>query len=187
MNTAECLRTESFATLHRVARAWERTGVPARLGWCAAAAASVAIATGAGAPPLLTATVGVLLGTAALVDVAEHRLPNQLLLGAAVTAILAAVIRGDAAPAVIGAVVAGGLLLAVRLVRGLGMGDVKMAAVIGAAVAPRALVAAPVAIAVAALAAGVTGLVSGRARRALGPALWLGWAVALVVPMGWFL
>ncbi len=185
MNTAEWQQAGSVATLHRVAGAWERTGAPARTMWCAATMASAAIAVRLDAPAVLTWATGVLFATAALVDRVEHRLPNQLLLGAAATATAAAVITGDIVAALLGAVIAGGLLLAVRLARGLGMGDVKMAAALGAAVAPRALVAAPAAVAVAAFTAAGVGLALGRTRLALGPSLWVGWACVLAVPMGW--
>jgi hypothetical protein len=82
----------------------------------------------------------------------------------------------------IGTAVAGGLMLMVRLSRGVGMGDVKMAGVVGASVGAGtgALVAAPMAIALAALSAAVYGLTANRRRLALGPSLWFGWAVALV-------
>ena len=77
-------------------------------------------------------------------------------------------------------------MLFVRLARGVGMGDVKMAGVVGASVGPIALFAAPVAVAVAALVAGTYGLVAGRRRLPLGPALWLGWAVSLAAAAtGW--
>lgn len=186
MNAAAHLQAEALPTLHRVAQAWQHTGVPTRVAWCVAAAGSVAIATRAWAPPPLIALVGVLLATAALVDVVEHRLPNLLLSGAAATAVVAAATTGELVVAALGAVIAGGLLLAVRLVRGLGMGDVKMAAVLGAALGPRALMAAPLAIAVASFVAVGLGLALGRARLALGPSLWLGWAAASVMPLGWF-
>jgi len=185
MKTAEWQQAESSTTLHRVAGAWERTGVPTRALWCAATMASAVIAVGLDAAPVLTWATGVLLATAALVDVVEHRLPNRLLVGGAIAAAVAASATGRLAAALSGAAIAGGLMLAVRLARGLGMGDVKMAAVIGASVAPRVVVAAPAAVAVAAFTAAVVGLVRGRTRLALGPSLWVGWAAVLAAPMGW--
>jgi prepilin signal peptidase PulO-like enzyme (type II secretory pathway) len=185
MNTADCVQAEPVPTLDRVAQAWDRSSVLARLAWCTATAASLVIATDAGRPLWTTAAVGALLATAALVDATERRLPNSLSLAAGVLAMASAFVTGQVAAAIGGALIAGGLLLAVRLVRGLGMGDVKVAAVIGASVGSRALAAAPVAIAVAAFAAAGYGLLRNRSRVPLGPALWLGWACALVVPMGW--
>lgn len=185
MKTADCVHTEPVPTHHRVAQAWDRSSGRARFAWLGATAASVVIAADAGTPLWTTAAVGALLATAAFVDVIERRLPNGLLLAAGALALAGAVATGDMAVAIVGALIAGGLLLGVRLVRGLGMGDVKMAAVIGASVGPRALLAAPIAVAVAAFAAGGYGLLRTRVRLPLGPSLWLGWACALMAPMGW--
>ena len=80
----------------------------------------------------------------------------------------------------------GGLMLLVRLTRGVGMGDVKMAAVVGASAGAVALMAAPVALAVASFAGATFGVITRRQRLPLGPALWLGWAVALgACAAGW--
>lgn len=185
MNTADCVQTKPAPTHHRVAQAWDRSSGLARFAWCTATAASVVIATDAGRPLWTTAAVGALLATAAFVDITERRLPNSLSLASGVLAVVEAAITGHLLASLAGAAIAGGLLLAVRLARGLGMGDVKVAAVIGASVGPHALAAAPVAIAVAAFAAGGYGLLRNRDRLPLGPALWLGWACALIVPMGW--
>ena len=81
--------------------------------------------------------VGLLLS---VVDLREHLLPNRVLLpGGVVAALLLAVaaLVDDAWPALLRAVLAGGLCFAVLLVMallapaGLGMGDVKLAALIG--------------------------------------------------------
>jgi leader peptidase (prepilin peptidase)/N-methyltransferase len=128
--------------------------------------------------------LGVSLASAALVDVHEQRLPNSLLAIGAVAGVVAAVADRVLGGAFVGLAVAGGLMLLVRLTRGVGMGDVKMAGVVGLATAEAGLVAAPIAVAIAALTAGVVGAVAGRTRLPLGPSLWLGWALALVLPIG---
>ena len=136
-----------------------------------------------------TATVGVLLAGAAFVDSHERRLPNRLLaialalaLGGAVLSLTRAVIL----EAVVGMVIAGVLMLCVRLARGVGMGDVKMAAVVGASVgaSTTTVLAAPIAIAIAAFTAATYGFIANRRRLPLGPSLWIGWAVTLVAT-GW--
>ena len=117
----------------------------------------------------------------------EFRIPNRLLAAALASTLVAALAGGTVGRALLGTVVGGGLVLAVRLARTVGMGDVKMAGVVGASVAHQHLAAAPLAIAVAAFAAASVGVLLGRTRLPLGPALWLGWVVALVLPVGrWF-
>lgn len=135
------------------------------------------------------AIAGCLVATAALVDLHELRLPNTLVGGAlaAPLAVSAVVSPSALMRASLGMVVAGGLMLIVRLSRGVGMGDVKLAAAVGAGAGALAISLAPLSIGVAAFVAGAFGLVSGRRRLPLGPSLWLGWAVALLVArMGWF-
>ena len=128
---------------------------------------------------------GAILATAALVDLHERRLPSVLLTWAMGSAAVGVGCHASIAAdpellllMVVGAVVCGGVLLGVYLTRGIGMGDVKMAAVVGAATAPLALVAAPLALAVGAGVAGVWGRVTHRHVIALGPFLWIGWFVA---------
>jgi prepilin signal peptidase PulO-like enzyme (type II secretory pathway) len=94
---------------------------------------------------------------------------------------------GDVVRVSVGVLVAGGLLLGVRLRRGVGMGDVKLGAVIGGNAALVALPAAPVAVAVAAATGAGAGWVLRRSSLPLGPALWFGWAVAIVTAgAGWW-
>ncbi|MFZ9629589.1 MAG: hypothetical protein ACO3C1_09605 [Ilumatobacteraceae bacterium] len=83
--------------------------------------------------------------------------------------------------AVGGALMAGLPMLVVHLSRGVGMGDVKAAAAIGASAALVAWWAAPLACAVAALGAAAFGAVARRPRVALGPCLVVGWWTAVVV------
>lgn len=124
-----------------------------------------------------------MLALAALVDVHEYRLPNQLLATASLLLLGSVVLSRDALlmrDSLVGAILGGGLMLLVRLSRGVGMGDVKMACIVGASVgiAARTLFAAPIAIALAAFSAAVFGLLARRRRLALGPSLWFGWAAA---------
>ena len=140
---------------------------------------------------LTTATVGVLLAAAAFVDSHERRIPNRLLAAALVVALAGAamtinliIVRNS----LLGMGVAVGLMLVVRLTRGVGMGDVKMAGVVGASAGANTngLVAAPVAIGVGAFAAAIYGVVAHRQRIALGPSLWVGWvSVFALVSIGW--
>ena len=176
------------STTDRIGIAWHHSQPLARHSLIAACATSVALASmvrNAAIVAGTTATVGVLLAIAAFVDSHERRLPNRLLavalavaLGGAVLSLASAVVL----EAVIGMMIAGALLMCVRLARGVGMGDVKMAAVVGASVgaSTTTVLAAPTAIAVAAFTAATYGLVANRRRLPLGPSLWCGWAVTLV-------
>jgi len=132
-----------------------------------------------------TATVGVLLAIAAFVDAHERRLPNRLLAVALAVTLVGAVLSLAGVvvvEAVVGMVIAGALMLCVRLARGVGMGDVKMAVVVGASVgaSTTTVLAAPTAIASAAFAAATYGFIANRRQLPLGPSLWFGWAVTLV-------
>lgn len=134
-----------------------------------------------------SAVSGVALVAAATVDIAEHRLPNRLVALAGATPLAAAFGVGSiemVADATAGALAGGGAMFAVYLVRGVGMGDVKAAAAIGASCAVVSPWAAPSAIAIAAC--GAAGYAALRRRRVLplGPALCAGWATALVFA-GW--
>ena len=125
---------------------------------------------------------GVLFGVAAAVDLVEYRLPNELLATAAVVATLSAVRTHSLGGAGCGALLAGAPLLLVHLTRGVGMGDVKAAAVLGLQLGQVRWWAPWAAVATACVAAATTGLVVRRRRLAFGPFLWLGWMSAVV----WF-
>ncbi|MEQ1698521.1 MAG: prepilin peptidase [Ilumatobacteraceae bacterium] len=135
------------------------------------------------------ALAGMFMAAAALVDLHERKLPNRLLAAALASAVVGVAATGDASligRGALGLLIGGGLLLLVRLTRGVGIGDVKMAAVVGATTAPVAVVAAPVAIAVAATVAAGYGLLAKRSRLPLGPSLWFGWATAVAAGIaGW--
>ncbi|MEN9645178.1 MAG: Type leader peptidase family [Actinomycetota bacterium] len=132
---------------------------------------------------------GAATAAAALVDVHERRLPNRLVL-LALCCTLTPLLWGTPAEVVrvaAGLSIAGALMLGVRVRRGVGMGDVKLAAVIGGNVALIALPAVPVAIAAAAAAAAAGGWWLRRTSLPLGPALWFGWAVAVATAgTGWW-
>lgn len=172
-------------TWRRVGRAWSHlgaqrrflafTGTAAALG-CGLAATAVAPVTSAIAITL----VGILAGAAAVVDVHEHRLPNRLLsLSLAIVAIAAA-IDGvwTLVDVVVGLAMAALPLWAVRYGKGLALGDVKFAAVLGAATGLVHPFAGVVVVWVAALAGGVFALRTGRRRLAFGPWLWAGYLTA---------
>ena len=181
------------ATAERLGRAWDHATYLVRRATVLAAATSLVVGATAPAPVAVRggmATTGVLFVLASLVDVHERRLPNRLLAAALLAALASVAVGpsvGDTAQAAIGAAFGGGLVLGVRLVRGIGMGDVKMAAVVGASVGYVSIGAVPVAIAVAAAVAAGVGLVGRRTSLPFGPALWLGWAVVLTATsMGWW-
>lgn len=192
MRTVDSLPAQPASTADRVAAAWADAHPLLRGTAIAAGATAAALSTAVPAPQSVRwgiVAVGAVLAAAATVDVAEHKLPNRLLVAAlalAYTSVLAAADWALMVSAVSGLVIAGGLMLLVRLTRGIGMGDVKMAAVVGASVGAVNVRAAPIAIAVAALAAATYGFLSHRTRLPLGPALWLGWGVSLAASAaGW--
>lgn len=170
------------STTERVMVAWSHATPVARR--VTALAVGTSPILGAMAPTCWPMSAGVSvagasLALAAAVDLHEHRLPNRLLALALVAVVVPGVLAGaHAAGMAMGAVLAGWLLLVARLRGGVGMGDVKAAVVVGAATGVLAVPLAPVAIAVAAASAAVVGLARRRAALPLGPALWLGWAVA---------
>ncbi len=192
MTSIETLRVAPAGTTDRVVAAWADAHPVTMRAVVAACVTSVALGTAVTAPVAVrwsTAAVGVILAVAAMVDVHEHKLPNRLLLGALTSVTVGVLGASNVAIAVsvaLGMLLAGGLMLLVRLTRGVGMGDVKMAAVVGASVGAVELMAAPIAVAVAAFAAATFGVITRRQRLPLGPALWLGWAVALgACAAGW--
>ncbi|MFM2076780.1 MAG: Type leader peptidase family, partial [Actinomycetota bacterium] len=180
-------------TTDRLRAAWQGgTAVVQRAAVAALVTSLVVGVTATGGWPVQgsTAFVGMVFVGAALVDVHEHRLPNRLLQLAAAGVLAGWATAFDGrlvARSLAGALVAGGALLVVHLGRGVGMGDVKMAAVVGASAGTIALVAAPIAIVVAALTASAYGALARRSSVALGPALWFGWVAAVAsASAGWW-
>jgi leader peptidase (prepilin peptidase)/N-methyltransferase len=87
---------------------------------------------GAGTDPVVVARLslcGAALGAIAAVDLAEHRIPNRLVLPAAAACAALSIIAGMPAAALLTGLAIVGVLLLVALARpaALGMGDVKLA------------------------------------------------------------
>jgi leader peptidase (prepilin peptidase)/N-methyltransferase len=175
--------------VQRIDAAWRARGPAGRLAAAVGVVLAIALSASwvAHSPAALaTGASLVLLVVAALVDVAEHRLPNALL-GLAAAPVAAALLLGGSAElvrsAAVGAAVVGAPLLVTHLVSpaGMGFGDVKAGAVLGAALGlldPQ--------IALLALVLGLTSAATwGLARRArsvaFGPALVVGALLAMVL------
>jgi leader peptidase (prepilin peptidase)/N-methyltransferase len=138
--------------------------------------------------------VVVLTGAAAIVDLHEHRIPNRLLSWSAGAVVAAAVwfaatdgfgaqSRHQLAAIAAGALAAGVPMMVVRLQRGLGMGDVKLAFVLGGAAGLVHPLLGVATVFGAALGAGLYGLFRHRTRLALGPWLWGAWVVSLTAAL----
>lgn len=182
-------RAPSRSTADRVANAWQHSTHSARRALLGACAASIVVAIWKSTIAL--AACGVLLALAALVDLRERRLPNRLLGLASAATLVGVAAAADIAvvsAALIGVVTAAAAVLIVHLSRGVGMGDVKMAGVIGMSVGANASrwFAPLAAVAIAAVAAATYGAIAHKQRVVLGPSLWLGWAVTLALnEMAW--
>lgn len=143
-----------------------------------------------GRTPPAVAAAGVataLLAVAARIDLSERRVPNALTYGGAAAAILAAAIEGPAAGALAfgGCAFAGGAMGAVYLAsRGrLGLGDVKLAAAVGALLGPAGVMPFLLASGVAGGLGGVWLLLRGATRgdtMAYAPALAVGAVITLL-------
>lgn len=195
MNTIDAMRVAPAIpnTAERIQRAWWHAHPVVRRATAAALATSVVVPMVWSAHwwlRLVVAATGVLLALAALVDVHELKIPNRLLALAALVALAGPVALLDRVVLIrvlVGSAVAGGALLVVSVRRGVGMGDVKMGGVVGGSVGSAALLAPPIAIAIATLCAAVFGVLTRRRRVALGPALWVGWALTLIFfSTGWW-
>jgi len=171
-----------------VRSAWRAVAATGRVLTVAGAVLAVVLAgwwfAESAAAPATCACVLVLVG-AALVDAVEHRLPNALVALSAVPVVVALVASvGELLPgALVGAAWIGGPLLLAHLVSpgGMGFGDVKAGAVLGAALGLLGPALAPLALVIGlALGAGY-----GLARRAgsipLGPALVAGALLSLLL------
>lgn len=124
--------------------------------------------------------VGLLLGLAAHVDHVEHRIPNDLLSWSAivvlsVTAFAGADVLDDVA---LGATLAFVPVAVVLLTRGVGMGDLKMAGVLGAAGGLLHPLVGLATVFLMAVTTGIVGLTTRSKRLALGPWLWGAFLVA---------
>ncbi|MFM2072221.1 MAG: Type leader peptidase family [Actinomycetota bacterium] len=142
----------------------------------AAAATSVAPTT----TVITLAVVSTLAGLAALVDVHEHRIPNALMLIALCVVMIAAALSGlrTSTDVVVGLLIAALPLFIVRYGHGLAIGDVKFAAVLGAAGGLLHPFAGLVVVWFAAASSGIYGVIRHRTKLALGPWLWAGYVGA---------
>lgn len=153
-------------------------GIAGAVGIALAATREVPVASA-----IALGVVGVLAAGAAVVDVHEHRIPNRLLQAALAVVVVAAALGGwrTVGDVVVGLLIGSVPLFVVRYDKGLGLGDVKFAAVLGAAgglVHPGVGL---VAVWAAALASGVFALRTDRMRLALAPWLWAGFVGACAV------
>jgi len=117
------------------------------------------------------------------IDVAEHRLPDRIVLPGLLVGLAEAV---SAPVGLVAAAAYGGLLLLLHLVGGMGLGDVKLApvlALVAAAVEPAAAVAAPLAafLVGGVVAVGVLVRHGPGTRMAFGPAMLLGAWIAVLL------
>ena len=157
----------------------------------AGCAAVVAIACALDARvPLATGLVLAALLPAALVDVIERRLPNRMIGSAAVIGVVAITIERlvvgvdiGVSGAALGALAMSGPLLAMHLAvpASIGFGDVKLAAVAGAALGLVDPVAGLVALAIGSGLAAVMGVAGRRRTVAFGPGLLAGAIATLVL------
>jgi prepilin signal peptidase PulO-like enzyme (type II secretory pathway) len=175
-------------TILRVDEAWTALAAPRRAlvtGGASAGLAMALAATSVVSPTtaVVLAAVSLAAGAAAVVDVHEHRIPNRLLTLSLVLVAVAALIERDATlgDVAVSGLMASGPLWIVRYGRGLGIGDVKFAAVLGAAGGLVHPLTGVVVVWLAALSSGVFAAVQRRQRLALGPWLWAGFVGATSV------
>ena len=178
----------SRTTPERVEEAWSALAPTRRRLVVLAVVAVVAVGVGAAIVLSLSLAgaivlVGFLAGAAAVVDQHEHRLPNTVLGLAMSTVLVAAAIDGawTLVDVAVSLTMAAFPLWAVRYGKGLALGDVKFAAVLGAAAGLVHPFAGLFVAWCATLAAGVFALTTQRRRLALGPWLWAGYVAAAAV------
>jgi leader peptidase (prepilin peptidase) / N-methyltransferase len=139
------------------------------------------------APPLGFALATAALGAAAIVDARTERIPNRVLAFALAATIGAAFTREVVHQVALGAAVAALPLVVVLLSRGIGIGDVKMATVVGAVAGLVHPLCGLAAVFVAALGAGLSGVVLRVRRAPFAPWLFAGLVVAVVSSWtGWW-
>ncbi|MEN9504746.1 MAG: hypothetical protein RI958_672 [Actinomycetota bacterium] len=129
---------------------------------------------------MVTAFAGAHLVAArcALVDLAEHRIPNRSVVVIGAIALGAAVLTRHVPAVAIGASSTAGLLWSVRYGHGIGLGDVKFAAALGAIGGLVGPLVGLVGLGFAAVSAAAVGAAVRRRRMALAPWLWAGSAAA---------
>lgn len=119
-------------------------------------------------------------------DLRERRLPNRMVVPGIVVGVIAAALQPSVLPVLV-ALGYAGLLLIFALAGGVGMGDVKLAALLGLACPAAGVgVGAPIAAFLLGGAAASVALMrhGRRARIAFGPAMLAGYWVALLVSLG---
>jgi leader peptidase (prepilin peptidase)/N-methyltransferase len=189
---AEFVTALGASASSRLGAAWVAVGVRgdvAAVSAAAAAAAAAAIWVPDTAAALTTGLSLLMLVAAALVDAVEHRLPNALVGAAAVPVVPAMAIAWVSGTtdvvwgALVGAALLGGPLLLTHLVSpaGMGFGDVKAGAVLGAALGVINAQIALLAVMVGLLGSAVWALAGRRRSIALGPGLVGGAVVALIL------
>lgn len=160
------------------------TGVPlaAATAWLLLSAGAdgvtiAALAPAAAAAPLL-----------ARIDVAERRLPNAITLPLLLMAAVSGLLRigaGDLAP--LAGLCCGGLLLAMAVIGGMGMGDVKLGTALALAASTVGWAGPPAGLAASVMVGGIAGgvaLAGGRRTVAFGPWLLVGHALAVLAVIG---
>jgi leader peptidase (prepilin peptidase)/N-methyltransferase len=168
--------------------ALRRALAPGSVPWIALVTALLVGGTSVEAPALAAVCGALVAGT---IDARTGAIPDPLSAATALTALGFAAVEAAVVPAIGGALLAGGALLGLHLVtggRGLGLGDVKLGAAIGAGFGPAAGISA---IAYAFVLGGVFAvwlLVMRRARRGaelrFGPFLAAGACAAALLPSG---
>ena len=182
-------RRSRGSSRRRIGSAWREVGTAARVSVAVGCALTLAVtASWIGETAVAVATGASLLAlvAAALVDVAEHRLPNALVALAAAPVIVALIAAGSVElvrSAALGAAVLGGPLLVTHLVTpaGMGFGDVKAGAVLGAALGLIDVQVALLALVLGLAAAATWGLAWRSRTVAFGPGLVAGALVALMI------
>lgn len=166
---------QAWRALSALRRMMVGVGVAGGLGIALAAARLVPVSSA-----VAIGAVSLFAGAAAVVDVHEHRIPNRLLGMSLLMVAIAAVMGGvdTTADVTIGLLIGSVPLFVVRYGKGVGLGDVKFAAVLGAAGGLLHPGVGLVAVWAAALASGLFVLTSDRTRLALAPWLWAGYVTA---------
>lgn len=159
--------------------------IPVALALVGGAALCVADADASAVTIARLAVAGATLGAAAATDLAEHRIPNRLVLPAAVACAALSIVAGISTPALIG-LAAIALLLTVGLLapNALGMGDIKLMLVIALGLGQSALKALLLGLVLAGLVAAAIlatqGRQAGKKSLPLAPFLALGSLIALL-------
>jgi prepilin signal peptidase PulO-like enzyme (type II secretory pathway) len=169
---------ERPGVVERIESAWGRTTHTWRLAVLVAAAVGATAVSLAAVSSTVRVAMWVVImcsGSAAVVDAVEHRLPNALhsisLAAVGIAVVLGPTPGSDVLGVAIGALLAAVPLAVFRYGHGLGLGDVKFAFVLGAAIGLARPALGLLIVWVAAVGVGLTGTLTGRRTWAIGP--WL--------------